>query len=154
MSETEVGQVSLGERVRRYGPLRRTVLAGALLGAAVLCAGALSPGLAGARVRVPGDVARSSELQFLDFTYLGVSRSQHGLLMELRTETGTASDTSVRLQSEASKKLLVKQNVGTISHKWHRFVLRVHGKAPGPGEYDLEVFQGSTYSATFYLTVK
>lgn len=96
----------------------------------------------------------SGELQFVDFTYLGVSGGQRGLLMEIRTESGTAADTSVRLHSETSKKLLVKQNVGTISHRWHRFVLRVHGKAPAPGAYALEVFQGPTYSATFYFTVK
>ncbi len=151
MSEEKPAHAHLSRQMSWRRRIRRLVLAGLLLGPVAPCAGMLSPAVAAAHARVTGYVATS--LQFVNFTYLGVSRKQHGLLMELRTQSGTAVETSVRLNSGTSKKLLAKFNVGTISHNWHRFVLRVHGKAPSRGEYEVEVFQGSTYSATFYFTV-
>ncbi len=117
-------------------------------------AGALAPGVWAARTTPRRVSASAGSIEFVNFRYLGVSRSQHGLLMQLRTETQPAHETSIRLESGTSKKVLVKRNVGTITHSWRRFVVRVHGKAPRRGEYQLEVFQGSTYSATFFFTVR
>ena len=70
--------------------------------------------------------ARGSGLQFMNFRYLGVSSAQHGLSMELRTQTGTANAT-VRLHTDGSKRILASYHVGVVSHTWHRFVLREHG---------------------------
>jgi len=119
---------------------------------AATCACLFMAGVAFARSGTGDHVARGSGLQFMDFRYLGVSSAEHGLSMELRTQTGTANAT-VRLHTDGSKRILASYHVGVVSHTWHRFVLREHGTVPRPGSYDLDVYEGATYGATFYFTV-
>ena len=136
------------------GRLRRLAASAALLAAAATTPALALPAGALAGSRPDTHIEHAPSLEFVDFRYLGVSPKQHGLLIELKTAAAAAPETSVELRSEASKKLLVTDDVGTITHTWRRFVVRVRGKAPKAGRYELEVLQAGTYSATFHLSVR
>jgi hypothetical protein len=83
---------------------------------------------------------------------LGVDRHRHALVLELRASHGTLTELELDLTHGAKR--VARELVAKVSHAEQRLLVRVHGKPPRRGRYEITVRQGHRVLARRRITIR